>query len=427
MKILFAAGDFDKQLHATNKIVYNIAQNLAYKGNECIFAGISIFDSACIETQDKMKLVRINSSHPCDKAFLALENFIQKSGLSRDEAKKKFYLRHPFYTAILMYRYNIGKKPLYNVKSYVNQMHELIKKENPDVMVVSYMPFAHAYALLAEHKWDIPVIAYQLDPWGLHCTNTDTAVLTRRIAEETALFDRCTKIVTTPVLYRQYAQHPDYQKHLDKMFALNFPNIKPLPQFSTDDCVFDFDNDIVNLLFCGIIHDEYRNPQYLLDNLKSVRDSGFDKFKIHFLGTNESSSLKQFMSKNDWVVHHSNVPLDKAFATMAQADILVNIGNTFNNQVPSKIFDYFAFGKPILNVEKIADCPAREYFNRYPLTFTVEEWNPVQHNNDIFTDFLQKSKKQHIDYSRIEELYDDCTLNYATNLFYDIINKIKTQ
>lgn len=424
MKILFAAGDFDKQLHATNKIVYEIAENLSQKNLECIFAGVSAFDNAETYHQGNLKLVRLNSTHPCDKAFLALENFVRQSGLPREQAKSKFYFAHPLHTAALLYRYNISKKPLYNVKSYTKQMWNLAQNEKPDVLVVSYMPFNHAHALVTKHNWNIPVIAYQLDPWGLHCGNATDEMKRTRIAEETALFDRCAKIVTTPVLYRQYSQHPDYQKYLDKMVPLNFPNVKPLPDFSKDDCVFEFDKDTVNLLFCGIVHDEYRNPQFLLNTLKQVRENGFDRFKVHFLGTSESPVLNQFMTENSWVVHHGNVPLDKAFATMKDADVLINIGNTFNNQVPSKIFDYFAFGKPILNIERIADCPSKEYFERYPFQFTAKEYCENPNIVNTLIQFLYDAKGCQLEYDRTATLFGDCTLTYATDIFYDIIIKI---
>lgn len=423
MKILFSAGDFDKQLHAVNKIVLGIADQLSKKDFDCIFTGVSLFNNACIEQQGNLKLVRFNSSHSCDKAFLALENYVKQSGLSREEAKKKFYFAHPLHSAALLYRYNISKRQLYSVNSYIKQVKNLADKEKPDVLVVSYMPFAHAHALVTEHKWDIPIIAYQLDPWGLHCSLDNEQAKQKNIAEETTLFERCTKIVTTPVLYRQYSKHPDYQKYLDKMVQLNFPNVKPLPDNSADNCVFDFDKNIVNLLFCGIVHDKYRNPQFLLDSLKAVRENGFDKFKVYFLGTNESNSLKQFMAENNWVVHHGNVSLDKAFSTIAGADVLINIGNTYDNQVPSKIFDYFAFGKPILNVEKIADCPAREYFERYPLSYTLLEWK-LHNNTGELIQFISTAKNSNILYNEVEKLFNDCTLNYATDVFCGIVNKL---
>ena len=422
MKILFAAGDFDKQLHATNKIVYSIAQKLAEKDHECIFAGVSLFDNYCEETHGNFKTIRLNSSHPCDKAFLALENFVCNSGLTREEVKKKFYLAHPLHTAVLLYRYNISKKPFYSIKSYAKQIRQLAEKEKPDVMVVSYAPFMHAYTLMTEYQWDIPVIAYQLDPWGLHDSFRDNPHHTDFIASEALLFDRCRKIITTPVLLKQYSQHPLYRKYTDRMLALNFPNVAPASCQSTAECAFNFSEDTVNLLFCGILHDEYRNPQILLKQLQSVRNNGFSNFKVHFLGANESETLTRFMSENDWVVHHGNVPLANAFATMAKSDILINIGNVHSNQVPSKIFDYFSFGKPILNVEKLADCPAREYFDKYPLTFTINEH--CQCDTAGLSEFISTAKTKGISYSTVENLFADCTLNYATDVFCDIINQI---
>ena len=226
MKILFSAGDFDKQLHAVNKIVLNLAQQLCKEGHECIFTGVSIFDNACVEQKDKLKLVRFNSSHLCDKAFLALENFVHGSGLSREEAKKKFYLAHPLYTAALFYRYKFSKKTLFSTESYAKQLKKLADAEKPDVMVVSYMPFAHAHKVVFSTDPSIPVIAWQMDPWGLHRSLKTDQQKAQNIAEETALFDRCIKIVTTPVLYRLYAQHPSYSRYLDKMVPLDFPNVK---------------------------------------------------------------------------------------------------------------------------------------------------------------------------------------------------------
>ena len=424
MKILFAAGDFDAQLHATNKIVYSVARSLAQKGHECIFAGLSLFDNACTGYSDGLKLVRINSTHPCDTAFLSLENFVRKSGLPREKAKKKFYFAHPLHTAALLYRYNIGKKELYCTDSYAKQIRQLAEAEKPDLLVVSYMPFVQNFALVTQYKWDIPVIAWQLDPWGLHRAGSMQPCQAQHISQETTLFEHCTRIVTTPVLYRQYSLHPDDHSYLDKMVPLNFPNVKPLPQYSPDDCVFRFDDDTVNLLFCGIVHDEYRNPQFLLETLKAVREKGFTRFRVHFLGTNESGILRQFASQHDWVVHHGNVPLEKAFATMYCSDVLINIGNTYDNQVPSKIFDYFAFGKPVITIEKIKDCPAAEYFARYPLALSLQEWSGSSADAVAVGEFLAGSKDMQLSFSQTEALFCDCTLGYATDVFCDIINQI---
>ena len=56
---------------------------------------------------------------------------------------------------------------------------------------------------------------------------------------------------------------------------------------------------------------------------------------------------------------------------MAGADVLINLGNTVTNQLPSKIFEYFSSGKPILNLCANPSDPALRYFARYPLALTL--------------------------------------------------------
>ena len=97
---------------------------------------------------------------------------------------------------------------------------------------------------------------------------------------------------------------------------------------------------------------------------------------------------------------------------MEKADILLNISNTLDNQVPSKIFDYFSLGKPVLNVQKISDCPSREYFDRYPLSFTLTDRTPDVQG---MKEFLLSAKGRCVSYDTVSELFYDATLEYAAD------------
>jgi hypothetical protein len=50
---------------------------------------------------------------------------------------------------------------------------------------------------------------------------------------------------------------------------------------------------------------------------------------------------------------------------------LVNIGNATVAQIPSKVVEYVAAGKPILNVVTREDDSTAEFLKRYPLALTV--------------------------------------------------------
>ena len=80
--------------------------------------------------------------------------------------------------------------------------------------------------------------------------------------------------------------------------------------------------------------------------------------------------------------------------------------------MPSKIFDYFSLGKPVLNVQKIDNCPSREYFDRYPLSFTLTDRTPDVQG---MKEFLLSAKGRCVSYDTVLELFYDATLEYAAD------------
>ena len=67
------------------------------------------------------------------------------------------------------------------------------------------------------------------------------------------------------------------------------------------------------------------------------------------------------------------VPAETARTIQAQADVLLNLGNAVDNQLPSKLFDYFAAGKPVLHLCVIENDPALPYLARYPLALVLHQ------------------------------------------------------
>jgi hypothetical protein len=114
----------------------------------------------------------------------------------------------------------------------------------------------------------------------------------------------------------------------------------------------------------------------------------------------------------DRIVRHEAVSFDRAVATMKKADILLNISNTLDNQVPSKIFDYFSLGKAVINAQKIENCPSREYFDRYPLAYTICDYAP---DAEGLEKFVTNAKGRTIDFETVRELFYDATIEYAAD------------
>ena len=102
--------------------------------------------------------------------------------------------------------------------------------------------------------------------------------------------------------------------------------------------------------------------------------------------------------------------------------MLFNISNKIDNQVPSKIFDYFAMGKPILNLQRIENCPAAEYFAKYPLVHNLQEWKSAEVAE--LKNFLENAKGRNVDFATVKELYRTATVEYVAESMLDCFEKI---
>lgn len=410
MKILFATGKLNNVLSATHKIVYQLAAELGSKGHSCSVCGFCFDGTEKITTDKNLTVYRWNSPLAYDKAQVGFDSYVMTLGADeRVNARKKYMVSHPLASALLAYRYSSLAKPDHRAKLYAKKVKELVLQEKFDAVVPVYMPFHEAMYAAKALKGIVPVCLYQADPWGLHRDEKWAKDAQLHIQQEAELFSLADHIITTPALHRLYIEHESYKAFADKLTAMNFPNIRP-PQKSDAESVFGFDAEKINLLFCGLLEDEYRSPQLFFETAEKLFEKGMP-LKIHFLGTSTSKSLAAFAKKYPQnIVHHQAVSLEKAIATMEKADILLNISNTLDNQVPSKIFDYFSLGKPVLNVQKIENCPSREYFDRYPLAFTLQDYMP---DCDSLEKFLLNAKGKTTDFDTVSELFYDATLEYA--------------
>lgn len=427
MKILFATGFLEENLNANNKIVYKLAQALGDMGHICVVAGISEFSDEHVTRQGNVKKVYLNSTHICDRAMLAIEQFTKKRNLPREKRRKLFSVVHPIYAMALYYKYNKAWGMSFSLPSYEKQIDEIITKWQPDVVVVSYSPAGHALAAAKANRGRSKLISYQLDPWGLHYGSYFDRTRQENIKNELSLFDMSDYIVTTPVLLSQYKKSEQYAQYTDKMLPLDFPCFEKPENNPAEKSVFSFDKEDINILFSGTINDDNRNPRFLLSLLQKAKKRN-DRIKVYFLGNSDSAILKDREKENSWIICHDNVSPQAARSTAKECGVLLNISNIYDNQVPSKIFEYFATGKPLLNVEKIKNCPARPYIDRYELSFTICEWDDnadTEQLADRLCKFLENSRNMCVDYKSNEEIFHNCTVEYACGVFDGLFHDIK--
>ena len=103
-----------------------------------------------------------------------------------------------------------------------------------------------------------------------------------------------------------------------------------------------------HLVFVGTLYRALRNPAPLLELFRELRRRR-PELTLHFFGElHDCRDL--FDPLPEGVRLHGAVPREVAAAAMRDATALVNIGNASPHQVPSKLVEYVAAERPIINV-----------------------------------------------------------------------------
>lgn len=110
----------------------------------------------------------------------------------------------------------------------------------------------------------------------------------------------------------------------------------------------------ISIMFAGNLINPVRRPGVFLSWAIDLLDAwkGQNQ-KLHFdLFGDSLADLQKYLPENkmfEGIRIHGRIPKAEIPSAMRQADILVNCGNITDYQLPSKIYEYMATGKPIIN------------------------------------------------------------------------------
>ena len=126
----------------------------------------------------------------------------------------------------------------------------------------------------------------------------------------------------------------------------------------------------IQLLFCGWLYSDIRSPKYFLDILSRLDE----RFVVTFMGRECEKLTERFdVQTKAELITLPQQPYETALQAMADADVMINIGNSVPVHMPSKTLEYINTGKPFVNFYKMDDCPTLYYTKRYPLCLNMSE------------------------------------------------------
>jgi len=101
-----------------------------------------------------------------------------------------------------------------------------------------------------------------------------------------------------------------------------------------------------SICFTGTFYADFRSPAQLATALRAVEDLNF---QFHIIGNNDR--FKKIFEGIRGVEFLGQKNHAECLAQQRKADLLINIGNVQNYQIPGKIYEYLGSGTPILHIQ----------------------------------------------------------------------------
>jgi len=249
----------------------------------------------------------------------------------------------------------------------------LVQSRAPDAIVSVSPTFTAVLAGRSAHLAS-PAARWIIDLGDPFSLETDIAPNNRALyarlnarAERRAFAQAHAVSVTTPQTAKRYAEaFPEaaYKIHVIPPL-LSIPPADAQPLFAP--------GEALRLVYVGTLYRRLREPGFMLQLFEALR--GRDRrCELHLFGDVQDfgAELEGWRSRLQGALHvHGTVPRETVARAVAGADILVNIGNTTRDQLPSKVVEYAAAGKPILNLARHADDSSVTFLETYPDRLTL--------------------------------------------------------
>lgn len=288
------------------------------------------------------------------------------------------------YTRISRKFYGTFMWPDYGMKWIIpayQQAKKLIATNSYDsVITVSWpvSPHVVGYLLKSElRKKNIRWIVDIGDPFSYNTltqiNNFDLYGKFNKVFEQKLIEKSNLVTVTTNQTKDQYCQYftvsEDRIRVIPPIVTLNQVTSSGNPSF------FPKSADKLRLIYSGSLRRLNRRPDSLLKLFAGLCQGDLgERLELHFFGDikqcKESFQAYQGLM-NRSIFTHGIVKKEVNDQVLAEADFLINIGNRTDYQLPSKIFDYLALNKPVINISSNENDSSWEFLSLSPLAINV--------------------------------------------------------
>lgn len=329
----------------------------------------------------------------------------------------KFYGKHRLMYNLCRHLYGIQvavtslfiwpwNAPLFTLRLY-RRVRALQKQKKYDAVVPCYTqidPLIAGY-LLKKH---FPSVKYV--PCFLDCLSggptprllTTEKKIKKGLMWEKKLLSNADGIIAMQSSQEHYLRNAADEEFVSKMQFLDIPMlVRPegIVQKADRTCNKAGGKRRLKLLYVGSLPLSIRNPFYGLELLSHIPD-----IEVWMVGSIPPSEEYVRFCNNLKCVNLVGAVAHKNVASyMEDADVFLNFGNNIAEMVPSKIFEYMSYGKPILSFSPNSKDASLGYLKRYPTACTIREWEDREQNIAQIKNFLTGMSGENLDFNKICE------------------------
>lgn len=302
----------------------------------------------------------------------------------------------------------IGLKKPRRVSAAKKEIERLDAVHHYDAAVAVAAPYAGSFAL-AEAAFGGKKASWQMDPYAANQDYNAPGAWAKELGLGRALH----RIFAAPTAAADFAPGAPLEELAPQMRVLDFPSLVPqsLPAPPK--------NVRLRCVFVGSLYPALRTPHFALELFSKLNDPGVELVFVGGGWQNYPADLcKPYQAVlGDRLVITGPLPHKAALAQLAKADVLVSLGNGMDNQVPSKLFEYFAAGKPVLHLAKLPNDPCLPYLAKWPLACVLQETEGAgEAACNTLRAFLQQTGRQRLPFEEAARLYEANTPAAAARL-----------
>lgn len=417
MHFVFVVGSYYPYYSAVGKCVGNVADVLSQRHKVTIICEKNNSDQEEEYYYNNQRILRIVTKD-ITKRIKIVENINRTRRI-----KKKFYnlslgILKLEQAAELVFSKTSVKSQL--VDSFLSKLLDI--NENIDVIIPACMPFESvvaAYKYKEIYNAKVHLVPYLFDQFVenelLHRLKVNKRIKRKKHMkiEKEVISNSNTVLIMKQLKNYLLSNYSEYNHLFQEVeHPLIVERKKKGIQVNKKTAIFTY---------AGSFYKGIRDPEYMLKIFDLYLEKNEGILNLYTFG-NYNNIIKAYAYKNDLIKDNGSLASTLVAGELEKADFLVAVGNSVSNQVPSKVFEYLSFGKPIIYFYELDNDSNVEILKNYPYGLCIRK-NAKEIEGNIFKlkKFCEENKDRSLTFEEISKLFPDALPEYTANLLENVI------